>query len=61
MTLVMFISAGLLFGASMYIPRLVPFFSVSLFSFIVMSCALRAFRKIEEKQLVFQQSNSSHN
>ncbi|WPZ16917.1 YesL family protein [Geobacillus subterraneus] len=60
MTLVMFASGGLLFIVSMYIPGLIPFFSVSLFSFIIMSCALRVFRRIEEKQLMFQQSRS-HN
>lgn len=57
MTLAMFISAGLLFIVSMYILGLIPFFSVSLFSFVVMGCALRVFHRIEEKQMVFQQYN----
>ncbi len=50
MTLTMFLSIILLTILFIYIPGLIPFFSVSLVSVILMSCALRGFRKIEEKQ-----------
>ncbi|MBB5326353.1 putative membrane protein YesL [Anoxybacillus tepidamans] len=55
MTLIMLMSAGVLFVVFMYIPGLIPFFSISLFSLVVMGSALRAFRKVEEKQAIWQQ------
>ncbi|KXG10840.1 hypothetical protein AT864_01431 [Anoxybacillus sp. P3H1B] len=55
MTLVMLISLGLLLIVFMSIPGLIPFFSISLFSLIVMGSALWTFRKMEEKQAAWQQ------
>lgn len=58
MTLTMFLSIILLTVLFMYIPGLIPFFSVSSFSVVLMWCALKAFRKIEEKQNAINRSNS---
>jgi uncharacterized membrane protein YesL len=58
MTLTMFLSIILLTVLFIYIPGLIPFFSVSLVSVVLMWCALRGFRKIEEKQNAIHRSNS---
>ncbi|BDG47547.1 YesL family protein [Parageobacillus sp. KH3-4] len=58
MTLTMFLSIILLTVLFMYIPGLIPFFSVSSFSVVLMWCALKVFRKIEEKQNAINRSNS---
>ncbi|NUK30247.1 YesL family protein [Parageobacillus sp. VR-IP] len=58
MTLTMFLSIFLLTVLFIYIPGLIPFFSVSLVSVVLMWCALRGFRKIEEKQNAIHRSNS---
>ncbi|ADU94250.1 YesL family protein [Geobacillus sp. Y412MC52] len=57
MTLVMLISVGALFVLLMYIPGLIPFFSISSLALVVMSGALRVFRKTEEKQAARKQGN----
>lgn len=58
MTLTMFFSIILLTVLFMYIPGLIPFFSISSLSVVLMWCALRGFRKIEEKQNAINRSNS---
>jgi len=55
MTLIMLASVGILFLILMYIPGLIPFFSISLTALVVMGSALRVFRKMEEKQAIWQQ------
>lgn len=55
MTLIMLASVGILFLILMYIPGLIPFFSISLAALVVMGSALRVFRKMEEKQAIWQQ------
>ncbi len=55
MTLVMLIGLGILLFVLMYIPGLIPFFSISTMALVVMGTALRVFRKMEEKQEMWQQ------
>jgi uncharacterized membrane protein YesL len=50
MTFIMFLCLGLLTILFIYIPGLIPFFGISSFSVVLMWCALKGFRKIEEKQ-----------
>ncbi|RDE26933.1 YesL family protein [Parageobacillus thermoglucosidasius] len=57
MTLAMIISLGILLVVLLYVPGLIPFFSISIFALIVMGSALRVFRKLESKQSVWQQEN----
>ncbi|ESU73067.1 hypothetical protein T260_04715 [Geobacillus thermopakistaniensis] len=54
MTLAMIVSIGILLVVLLYVPGLIPFFSVSLFAMIVMGSALRVFRKVEERQTAWQ-------
>jgi uncharacterized membrane protein YesL len=54
----MFLSIILLTVLFIYVPGLIPFFSVSLVSVVLMWCSLRGFRKIEEKQNAIHRSNS---
>ncbi|WP_445612377.1 YesL family protein [Geobacillus sp. YF-1] len=55
MTLVMLVSVGILLLVLMYIPGLIPFFSISTMALVVMGTALRVFGKMEEKQEMWQQ------
>ncbi|KPC99770.1 hypothetical protein LR69_02006 [Geobacillus sp. BCO2] len=61
MTLVMLISVGVLFVLLMYIPGLIPFFSISSLALVVMSGALRVFRKTEERLEVRKQGGDDMN
>jgi uncharacterized membrane protein YesL len=54
----MFLGSALLTVLFIYIPGLIPFFSISSFSVVLMWCALKGFRKIEEKQNTINSSNS---
>jgi uncharacterized membrane protein YesL len=58
MTFTMFLGSALLTVLFIYIPGLIPFFSISSFAIVLMWCALKGFRRIEEKQNASNSSNS---